>query len=183
MQYFDSPFCYLHVGSWFTRVMWRYWLSSDQRKMFVLPILGITSSLSWKEWRKRFDKECVSLLAGQNCEQQVSYYSLQDISSGFVLCGLSEPCHVGRVFDAQVGGALFHALFFCHFMVVPNTVQIVILEYKSIICAGFSCVIHIHNVVEEVEIVVCGVEIGTEREREREREKGEGIQEKWRDCG
>ena len=44
-------------------------------------------------------------------------------------------------------------------MVVPDIVQIVILEYKSIICAGFSCVIHIHNVVEEVEIVVCGVEI------------------------
>ncbi len=32
--------------------------------------------------------------------------------------------------------------------------QVVILEYKSIICAGFSCVLHIHNVDEEVEIVV-----------------------------
>lgn len=30
----------------------------------------------------------------------------------------------------------------------------VILEYKSIICAGFSCVLHIHNAVEEVEIAV-----------------------------
>ena len=49
--------------------------------------------------------------------------------------------------------------FFCSFTIVPDIVQIVILEYKSIICAGFSCVIHIHNVVEEVEIVVCGVEI------------------------
>ena len=37
-------------------------------------------------------------------ENDVFSFSLQDISSGFVLCGLSEPCHVGRVFDAQVGG-------------------------------------------------------------------------------
>ncbi len=32
--------------------------------------------------------------------------------------------------------------------------QVVILEYKSIICAGFSCIMHIHTVVEEVEIIV-----------------------------
>ena len=50
-------------------------------------------------------------------------------------------------------------------MVVPGAVQIVILEYKSIICAGFSCVIHIHNVVEEVEIVVCGMVMRGEKER------------------
>lgn len=32
--------------------------------------------------------------------------------------------------------------------------QVVILEHKSIICAGYSAVLHIHNVVEEVTFVV-----------------------------
>ena len=32
--------------------------------------------------------------------------------------------------------------------------QIVILEHKSIICAGYSAVLHIHSVVEEVQISV-----------------------------
>lgn len=41
---------------------------------------------------------------------------------------------------------LCSSLYFC--------CQVVILEYKSIICAGFSCVLHIHSVVEEVEIAV-----------------------------
>ena len=32
--------------------------------------------------------------------------------------------------------------------------QVVILEHKSIICAGYSAVLHIHNVVEECTFVV-----------------------------
>ena len=32
--------------------------------------------------------------------------------------------------------------------------QIVILEHKSIICAGYNAVLHIHTVVEEVQIMV-----------------------------
>ena len=32
--------------------------------------------------------------------------------------------------------------------------QIVILEHKSIICAGYSAMLHIHSVVEEVQIKV-----------------------------
>jgi translation elongation factor EF-1alpha len=33
-------------------------------------------------------------------------------------------------------------------------VQIVILEHKSIICAGYSCMLHIHTCAEEVTIRV-----------------------------
>ena len=32
--------------------------------------------------------------------------------------------------------------------------QVVILEHKSIICPGYSCILHIHNVVEEVTLLV-----------------------------
>ena len=56
----------------------------------------------------------------------------QDISSGFVLCDPDSLCHVGSTFDAQIA----------------------ILEHKSIICAGYSAVLHIHSVVEEVQIKV-----------------------------
>lgn len=67
---------------------------------------------------------------------------MQDISAGFVLCDPLSPCNMGQVFDAQI----------------------VILEYKSIICAGYTAVLHVHTVVEEVQILV------GPRERERERE-------------
>jgi len=59
-------------------------------------------------------------------------YSNQDISPGFVLCDPSSPCYMGQEFEAQI----------------------VILEHKSIICAGYSAVLHIHSVVEEVQITV-----------------------------
>ena len=39
---------------------------------------------------------------------------------------------------------LFHPPFFA------NCWQVVILEHKSIICAGYRAVLHIHNVIEEV---------------------------------
>lgn len=56
----------------------------------------------------------------------------QDISPGFVLCDPSSPCHVGNKFEAQIA----------------------VLEHKSIICAGYSAVLHIHSVVEEVHLIV-----------------------------
>lgn len=34
--------------------------------------------------------------------------------------------------------------------------QVVILEHKSIICAGYSAVMHIHCAAEEVTVKVCG---------------------------
>ncbi|XP_062508744.1 eukaryotic peptide chain release factor GTP-binding subunit ERF3A-like [Corticium candelabrum] len=55
----------------------------------------------------------------------------EDISAGFVLCPSLSPCHAATKFRAQV----------------------VILEHKSIICAGYSAVLHIHACVEEVQFV------------------------------
>lgn len=56
----------------------------------------------------------------------------EDVSPGFVLCDASNPTTTGRIFDAQV----------------------VVLEHKSIICAGYSAVMHIHCVAEEVTVKV-----------------------------
>lgn len=59
----------------------------------------------------------------------------EDVSPGFVLCDASQPIKTGRKFDAQV----------------------VILEHKSIICAGYSAVMHIHCAAEEITVNVSTV--------------------------
>lgn len=56
----------------------------------------------------------------------------EDVSPGFVLCDASQPIKTGKKFDAQV----------------------VILEHKSIICAGYSAVMHIHCAAEEITVNV-----------------------------
>lgn len=56
----------------------------------------------------------------------------EDVSPGFVLCDAANPIKTGKIFDAQV----------------------VILEHKSIICAGYSAVMHIHCAAEEVTVKV-----------------------------
>lgn len=56
----------------------------------------------------------------------------EDVSPGFVVCDASTPIKTGKIFDAQV----------------------VILEHKSIICAGYSAVMHIHCAAEEVTVKV-----------------------------
>lgn len=56
----------------------------------------------------------------------------EDVSPGFVLCDSMNPIKVGRKFDAQL----------------------VILEHKSIICAGYSAVMHIHCAAEEITVAV-----------------------------
>lgn len=55
-----------------------------------------------------------------------------DVSPGFVLCDSHNPITTGKKFDAQV----------------------VILEHKSIICAGYSAVMHIHCAAEEITVSV-----------------------------
>ncbi|XP_031562231.1 eukaryotic peptide chain release factor GTP-binding subunit ERF3A-like [Actinia tenebrosa] len=66
--------------------------------------------------------------AGDNVKIRLKGVEEEDVSQGFVLCSPDSLCHTVSKFDAQV----------------------VILEYKSIICAGYRAVLHIHTVAEEV---------------------------------
>ena len=52
----------------------------------------------------------------------------EDILPGFVLCSTKRPCHCVSAFEAQIA----------------------LLELKSIISAGFNCVLHVHSAIEEV---------------------------------
>lgn len=52
----------------------------------------------------------------------------EDIFPGFVLCSLKRPVHCVTAFEAQI----------------------MLLELKSILSAGFNCVLHVHSAIEEV---------------------------------
>ncbi|XP_070580082.1 eukaryotic peptide chain release factor GTP-binding subunit ERF3A-like [Ptychodera flava] len=77
------------------------------------------------------EEEVSTALTGENVKIKVKGVEEEDVLSGFVLCDTINTCHTGKVFDAQI----------------------VIIEYKSIICPGFNAVMHIHSCVEEVQLV------------------------------
>lgn len=78
------------------------------------------------------DDEVSQVVPGENVKIKVKGVEEEDVSPGFVLCDANNPICTGRVFDAQL----------------------VILEHKSIICAGYSAVMHIHCAAEEVTVKV-----------------------------
>lgn len=84
------------------------------------------------------DEEVTSVGPGENVKIKVKGIEEEDVSPGFVLCDASNPIKIGKVFDAQV----------------------VILEHKSIICAGYSAVMHIHCAAEEITVkaLICLVD-------------------------
>lgn len=77
------------------------------------------------------DIETDSCVCGENVRLKLKNVEEEEISAGFILCdSQSEPCGVGKVFDAQVA----------------------IIEHKSIICPGYSAVLHIHASAVEVQL-------------------------------
>uniref|UniRef100_A0A5S6QIP2 Tr-type G domain-containing protein n=1 Tax=Trichuris muris TaxID=70415 RepID=A0A5S6QIP2_TRIMR len=92
--------------------------------------------------------ETDEITTGENVKLKLKGIEEDSISSGFVLCSPEDLCIVGRVFDAQV----------------------IIMEHKSIICPGYSAVLHIHAAVEEVSVkaLICLVDRKTgEKSRTR----------------
>jgi peptide chain release factor subunit 3 len=69
---------------------------------------------------------------GDNVRIRLRGVEDEDISPGFVLTSPSNPVHAVRQFEAQLA----------------------ILEHRSIICAGYSAVMHIHTLAEEVTLPV-----------------------------
>jgi peptide chain release factor subunit 3 len=71
---------------------------------------------------------------GENILLKVKNLEEEDVQSGFVLCSLDRPCCNTVEFDAQI-------------------VVLDLLEHKPIITAGYFCVLHIHSLIIECEIV------------------------------
>ncbi|KAK3586076.1 hypothetical protein CHS0354_033198 [Potamilus streckersoni] len=99
---------------------------SRNQTLFLMPNrMPVKVMTLWSD-----DEETDSANPGENVKIKVSGIEEEDVSPGFVLCPVDNVCHTGKVFDAQI----------------------VILEHKSIICAGYSAVMHIHSCAEEVTI-------------------------------
>lgn len=91
-----------------------------------------------------------SCRAGENVKLKLSGAEEDEVVPGFILCCSESLCSYGRCFDAQI----------------------VIMEHKSIICAGYKAILHIHNAVEEVTLVglICTIDRKTgEKSKQRPR--------------
>jgi len=78
------------------------------------------------------EDEVPSAFSGDNIRIRLRGVDDEDISPGFVLTSPGKPVHAVRQFIAQLA----------------------ILEHKSIICAGYSAVMHVHTLAEEVNLLV-----------------------------
>ncbi|CDO71362.1 hypothetical protein BN946_scf184908.g120 [Trametes cinnabarina] len=77
------------------------------------------------------EEEVDTAFCGDNIRIRVRGVDDEDISPGFVLTSPTHPVHAVRQFEAQLA----------------------ILDHKNIICAGYSAVMHIHTLAEEVTLV------------------------------
>jgi len=84
------------------------------------------------------DIEVTSVQSGENIKAKIKGIEEAEVTPGFVLCNPQNPIKTGTVFDAQV----------------------VMLDLKSIICAGYSCILHLQAMSEEVTIkaLICLVD-------------------------
>lgn len=101
----------------------------------VRPEQGM-KMMSLVGWNPNFFKYGVT--SGENVKVKIKGIDEAEVTPGFVLCDPTNPIKTGKVFDAQV----------------------VILDLKSIICAGYSCVLHLQAMTEEVTIkaLICLVD-------------------------
>jgi len=84
------------------------------------------------------DIEVTAVTSGENIKIKIKGIDDGDVSPGFVLCSSVNPITTGKVFDAQI----------------------VMLDLKSIVCAGFGCMMHLQAMAEEVTIkaLICLVD-------------------------
>ncbi|KAI9890547.1 MAG: translation termination factor GTPase eRF3 [Vezdaea aestivalis] len=74
------------------------------------------------------EDEVHAATCGEQVRLRIRGVEEEDIMPGFVLCSPKRPVHNVRAFEAQIR----------------------ILELKSILSAGFNCVLHVHSAIEEV---------------------------------
>lgn len=74
------------------------------------------------------EEEIPTAQCGDQVRLRIRGVEEEDIQPGFVLCSPKRPVHCVQAFEAQIH----------------------LLELKSILSAGFNCVLHVHSAVEEV---------------------------------
>ena len=74
------------------------------------------------------EEELPNARCGDQVRLRIRGVEEEDLMPGFVLCAPKRPVHKVSAFEAQI----------------------VVLELKSILSAGFNCVLHVHSAIEEV---------------------------------
>ncbi|KAF5399664.1 Peptide chain release factor subunit 3 [Paragonimus heterotremus] len=76
--------------------------------------------------------------AGETCKLRLKNVEEEDVYTGFCLCSANNLCKVSDRFDAKL----------------------IVLECKSIMCPGFTAVLHIHSTVKEVRLlkIICRID-------------------------
>ncbi|KAI9818811.1 MAG: translation termination factor GTPase eRF3 [Pycnora praestabilis] len=74
------------------------------------------------------EEEVAAATCGDQVRLRIRGVEEEDIMPGFVLCSPKRPVHCVSAFEAQI----------------------VLLDLKSILSAGFNCVLHVHSAIEEV---------------------------------
>ncbi|MCJ1291238.1 translation termination factor GTPase eRF3 [Xylographa carneopallida] len=93
------------------------------------------------------EDEIAQATCGEQIRIRLRGVEEEDILPGFVLCSPKRPVHCVSEFEAQI----------------------VLLELKSILSAGFNCVLHVHSAIEEVtfDALLHKLEKGTGRKSKK----------------
>lgn len=93
------------------------------------------------------EDEIASATCGDQVRVRIRGVEEEDILPGFVLCATQRPVHCVSAFEAQIA----------------------LLDLKSIISAGFNCVLHVHSAIEEVTFAALlhKLEKGTNRKSKK----------------
>jgi peptide chain release factor subunit 3 len=79
------------------------------------------------------DEEISVATSGDQVRLRVKGVEDEELSIGFVLSSPRNPVHVVSCFEAQIA----------------------IIDLKSLLAAGYTCVMHVHTAVQEVTFEVC----------------------------
>lgn len=100
------------------------------KKGETLMLMPNRTQVEVVELKNEVDEEVPAAISGDNVRIKIKGIDHEDVSVGFVLTDPKNPVHVVNRFEAQLA----------------------ILESKNIICAGYSAVMHVHTMSEEVSL-------------------------------
>lgn len=106
--------------------------SGHIRKGDTLLLMPNKDEIEVAAMYNEMEEEVQIAVSGDNVRIRLRGVEDDDISPGFVLTSLNKPVHAVRQFEAQLA----------------------ILDHKNIICAGYSAVMHVHTLAEEVTLSV-----------------------------
>lgn len=106
--------------------------SGHLHKGDALTLMPNKSTVEVAAIYNEMEEEVKGAICGDNVRVRLRGVEDEDISPGFVLTSQKNPVRAVTQFEAQLA----------------------ILEHKNIICAGYSAVMHVHTLSEEVTLVV-----------------------------